>query len=223
MKHLSIAVIALALGLVLARGDNAANAQGDDAPKKGAFPILICDFAKCVDKTEEARDMFEEWQKQREKTEKDLKSRATELQKRIEEIKKQTKLSERDDKLYERLKTAIEDKGKLEGEIAYLNVKSQDYFARRMQELMWGAKSTANSIMKKRGAQLVIGTKTGKILLESQQDLQEEMLRRRVLCYEADADITQAVMDALNKDYAARKAAKKGAKKPAKKPAGKDG
>ena len=205
MKHLSIAALALAVGLVLARMDGDAVAQGDPAPAKGAFPVLICDFAKCVDKTEEARDMFEEWKKQREKTEKDLKAKAGELQKRIEEIKRQTKLSERDKALYERLKKAIEDKGKLEGQVAYLNITSQDFFARRMQELMWGARAVAKDIMAKRGAQLVIGTKTGKLLLENQQDLQEEMLRRRVLCHADGADITQAVMDELNREYAERK------------------
>ena len=217
MKHLSFAAVALALGLVLARHEGDAVAQGNPAPAKGAFPILICDFAKCVDQTVEAKDMFEEWRKERDKTEKDLKMKAAELQQRIDDIKKQTKLSERDEALYERLRNAIEDKGKLEAQVAYLNITSQDFFARRMQELMWGAKSAANKIMRERGAQLVIGTKTGKLLLENQQDLQEEMLRRRVLCFEKGADITQDVMAALNKDYAERKAAKGGGNKDEKK------
>jgi len=58
----------------------------------------------------------------------------------------------------------------------------------------------------------VIGTKTGGIQLESQQDLQEEMLRRRVLAHDKKVDITAEVKRLMNVEWAKRKAKAKNAK-----------
>ena len=99
-----MALVALALGLVLAQDDSPAQAQDKAAPAKGAFPVLICDFAQCVDKSEEAKDMLDKWQGQRKKKENDLRTRAEALQKRIQEIQAKTKLSERDDNTYKNLR-----------------------------------------------------------------------------------------------------------------------
>ena len=142
MKQASIALLALALGLVLAQDQRPVQAQG----AKGQFTVLVCDFADVVEKCEEAKDIFHSWRKQREKSELDLRSRAADLNKRIQEIQKKTKLSERDDKTYKALKAAIEEKGQLEGEMAYKNVTDQDFIARRMQELMRGAKGFVNDV-----------------------------------------------------------------------------
>jgi Skp family chaperone for outer membrane proteins len=202
MKQASIALFALALGLVLAQDQRPVVAEG----AKGEFPVLIVDFADVVENCEEAKDIFDAWKSQREKTETDLRTRAEQLNKAIQEIQKKTKLSERDDKLYKALKKRIEEKGQLEGEMAYKNVTDQDFIARRMQELMRGAKAIANEVRLERGAQLVIGTKRGNIQLESQQDLQEEMLRRRVLAYDNKIDITDEVKRLMNADWAKRKA-----------------
>ncbi|MHC4954924.1 MAG: OmpH/Skp family outer membrane protein [Planctomycetota bacterium] len=210
MKHASIALIALALGLVLAQDRSSVQAQGKNAPAKGAHPILICDFAQCVDKSEEAKDMVDKWQSERKAAEDDLRTKAEKLQKRIQDIQAKTKLSERDEKTYNALKAAIEEKGQLEGEMAYRNVRDQDFIARRMLDMMRGAKQVANGIMLARGAHMVIGTKTGPMQLQNQKDLQDEMLRRRVVCFTPAVDITAEVMKALNAQYAKRKAAKGG-------------
>jgi len=204
MKQASIALFALALGLVLAQDQRPVEAQG----AKGQFSVLIIDFADVVENCEEAKDIFDAWKKQREKAETDLRSRAADLNKRIQDIQKKTKLSERDDKTYDALKRAIEEKGELEGEMAYKNVMDQDFIARRMQELMRGAKGFTNEVRLERGADIVIGTKRGPIQLESQQDLQEEMLRRRALAYDKKIDITDEVKRMMNADWAKRKANK---------------
>jgi len=125
MKQASIVLFALALGLVLSKDQQPVEAQG----AVGQFPILICDFAEVVEKCDEAKDIFEAWKGQREKAEKDLRARAEDLNKRIQEIQKKTKLSERDDKTYRQLRKAIEEKGQLEGEMAYKNVTDQDFIA----------------------------------------------------------------------------------------------
>jgi len=202
MKQVSIALLALALGLVLAQDQRPVEAQG----AKGEYPALICDFADVVENCEEAKDVFKGWKKEREKAEVDLRARADDLNKRIQDIQKKTKLSDRDDKTYKGLKDAIVEKGQLEGEMAFRNVTGQDFIARRMQELMRGARGHAENVRIGRGAHLVIGTKRGNILLESQQDLQEEMLRRRVLTYDKKIDITDEVKRLMNAEWAKRKA-----------------
>ena len=110
---------------------------------KGEFPTLICDFAQVVENCEEAKDIFATWKKERDKSETDLRARAEDLKQRIQQTQQKTKLSERDEKTYSQLQAAIEEKGQLEGEMAYKNVRDQDFFARKMQELMRGAKGVS--------------------------------------------------------------------------------
>ena len=124
-------------------------------------------------------------------------------------IQKKTKLSERDEKTYAALKKAIEDKGKLDAELAFRNVRDQDYLQRRMQELLRGAKQYAKEIMIARKAHMVLATKVGAIQLEEQKDMQDELLRRRVVAHVKGVNITDDVMKKMNEEYAKRKAAKK--------------
>ncbi|MHC4938358.1 MAG: OmpH/Skp family outer membrane protein [Planctomycetota bacterium] len=179
-------------------------------PKPGEFPILICDFAHVIEQCEEAKDIEEAFKKEREAAEKDLKDRAEKLQATIQNIQKKTKLSERDEKTYAALKKAIEDKGKLDAELAFRNVRDQDYLQRRMQELLRGAKQYAKEIMIVRKAHMVLATKVGAIQLEEQKDMQDELLRRRVVAHVKGVNITDDVMKKMNEEYAKRKAAKKG-------------
>lgn len=176
-------------------------AQGDAAP---ASKILICDFAYIVENCDEARDIQEKFQKARSDAETKLKTEQQKLQLRIKEIQEKTKLSDRDDKVYEALKKAIEDEGALKAAVAYRNVTDQDFIQRQMQELLRGAKQFANDTMVARGADMVLATKVGKIQLENQSDWQDEMLRRRVVCYKEGVNITDIVMKMMNDEYAKR-------------------
>ena len=175
-------------------------AQGGPASK-----ILICDFAYIVENCDEAVDIQEKFQKERQDAETRLKAEQQKLQLRIKEIQEKTKLSDRDDKVYEALKKAIEDEGALKAAVAYRNVTDQDFIQRQMQELLRGAKSFANDTMIAQGADMVLATKVGKIQLENQQDWQDEMLRRRVVCHKKGVNITDIVMKMMNAEYAKRK------------------
>lgn len=206
MKHTAFAISALLIAVALAASVRAQDAQ----PEPGAFPILICDFAKVIESCEEAKDIEEAFKKERDAAEKDLKTRAEKLQATIQDIQKKTKLSERDEKTYAALKQAIEDKGKLDAELAFRNVRDQDYLQRRMQELLRGAKTFAKDIMNTRKAHMVLATKVGQIQLDDQKQTQDELLRRRVVAHVKGVNITDSVMKMMNADYAKRKAAKKG-------------
>ena len=80
-----------------------------------------------------------------------------------------------------------------------------DWLQRRMQELLRGAKTYAEELMIARKAHMVIATKVGPIKLENQADMQDELLRRRVICHVKGANITPDVMKMMNDEYAARK------------------
>ncbi|MHC4409612.1 MAG: OmpH/Skp family outer membrane protein [Planctomycetota bacterium] len=206
MKHTAFAISALLIAVALAASVRAQDAQ----PEPGAFPILICDFAKVIESCEEAKDIEEAFKKERDAAEKDLKTRAEKLQATIQDIQKKTKLSERDENTYAALKKAIEDKGKLDAELAFRNVRDQDYLQRRMQELLRGAKSYAKDTMIARKAHMVLATKVGQIQLDDQKQTQDELLRRRVVAHVKGVNITESVMKKMNDEYAKRKAAKKG-------------
>lgn len=210
MKHTALLLSALLLALGLTAISRAQEAAA--APAVGAHAVLICDFAAIVEQCTEARDFEEAFRRDRTAAEDKLKGEQQSLQIRIKEIQEKTKLSERDEKTYEALKKAITDKGRLEAEIAFRNVRDQDHLQRRMQELLRGAKTLADSIMIERGADMVLATKVGRIQLQNQKDWQDELLRRRVACHVAGVNITDAVMKKMNDEYARRKAALGGKK-----------
>jgi len=201
MKQTALVLSALLAAVLVPAIVNAEN----EAPEPGKFPVLICDFAAVVESCEEAKDIEEAFKKERDAKEKDLKTRAEALQATIQDIQQKKKLSERDEKTYAALKQAIEDKGKLDAEMAFLNIRGQDYLQRRMQELLRGAKGFAQEIMLVRKAHMVIATKIGPVQLENQQDMQDELLRRRVVAHVDGVNITDEVMKMMNEDYAKRK------------------
>ena len=200
MNPKALAIPSLIAAIVLAA---TVGAQG--APEAGSHPILICDFGSIIEKCQEAIDIEEAFNRERKKKEDDLRKRAEKLKAEIQEIQKNKNLSERDDKTYDELKDAIEEKGRIEAEMAYENIRGQDYLQRRMQELLRGAKQFAKEVMTERKAELVIATKIGPIQLENQQDFQDELLRRRVVAHIPEVDITAAVMKRMNDDYEKRK------------------
>ena len=201
MKQTALVISALLAATLIAASVRAAGEE----PEPGAFPILICDFAKVIESCEEAKDIEEAFKKERQKKELMLKAEAEKLQATIQEIQEKKKLSERDEKTYAALKKAIEDKGKLDAEMAFLNIRGQDYLQRRMQELLRGAKGFAQEIMLVRKAHMVIATKIGPVQLENQQDMQDELLRRRVVAHVDGVNITDEVMKMMNDEYAKRK------------------
>ena len=211
MKHKALAFTAALAAIALTASVRAQGGKpaAKPAAAKGAFPILICDFAHVIENCEEAKDIEEAFRKERKTTEDRLKAEAQKLQVKIQEIQKKTKLSERDQNTYDALKKAIEDKGKLDAEMAYRNVTDQDFLQRRMQELLRGARTHAENLMIARGAHLVIATKVGAVKLENQQDMQDELLRRRVICHVKEVNLTLDVMKLMNDDYAKRKKRKK--------------
>jgi hypothetical protein len=224
MKHtaLLLSALFLALGLTaISRAQDGATTKPVPAaaaiPAAGAHKILICDFAQIIDKCTERKDIEEAFLRDRTAAEKNLLAQQEALQIRIKEIQKTTNLSDRDDKVYEALKTAITDKGALDADIAFRNLRDQDFLQRNMQELLRGARTFAKDIMISRKADLVLATKVGKIKLENKQDWQDEMGRRRVVCHTDEVDITRAVMEMMNEEYVRRKAAAGGKSAPVKK------
>ena len=79
---------------------------------------------------------------------------------------------------------------------------------RRINDLIIGAQQTARAIMKKRGAEIVLISRTGPIQIKDEKALQDEIIFRRVLCTQATVDITEDVLAAMDKWYEENKNAK---------------
>jgi len=203
MKHKALVIPALLAAVLIAASVGAQDEGGGAKP--GEFPILICDFGSIVETCNEAVDIEEAFNRERKREMEELEARAKKLEIEIKEIRENKNLSDRDDQTYAALKKAIEDKGRLDAEMAYLNIRGQDFLQRRMQELLRGAKQFAKEIMTEREAHLVLATKIGPIQLETQQDFQDELLRRRVVAHVPGVDITAEVMKRMNEDYERRK------------------
>jgi len=206
MKHtaLLLSALFLALGLTaISRAQDGMKAE----PAVGAHKVLICDFAQIVDQCTENKDTEEVFLRDRTAADKKLKVEQDAIQVRIRDLQKTTDISDRDNKFYDALKKAITDKGALDAEIGYRNLRDQDFLVRNTQELLRGARTFANDLMIARNADIVLATKVGRIQMENKQEWQDEMARRRVVCHVDDVDITQAVMKMMNDEYARRKAA----------------
>ncbi|MEM8884829.1 MAG: OmpH family outer membrane protein [Planctomycetota bacterium] len=202
MKQIALVLSAVVLAAALS---TVASGQGDE-PAPGAFPVLVCDFAHVIENCQEAKDIEEAFRKERKAAEDELKAKADELQKRIQDIQANQKLSERDDKVYEALRKAIEDKGRIDAQVAFRNVRDQDFLMRRMQELLRESRGYANDIMLARKAHVVLASKVGPIELEDNEAMQDELLRRRAICFVKGVNITDSVMEKMNEAYKKRKA-----------------
>ncbi len=183
-------------------------AQGGDggaAAKKGPM-VLVVDLQKVVDECDEAQALVGRLEKKAIETRKSLQAKAAKLNLKAAELKKSSNLSDRDPSFYEEQKKIALEAAKLKVDEQLVKEKAGDDIVRKIEALWKDARMKARAIMKKRGGQIVLTSKMGPLVFENQKQLQDEFIFRRVLCVaDRDADITQAVLDAMNADYKNRK------------------
>ncbi len=190
---MSIRYLALALPLLA----TAVFAQDKNKPQSS---ILVINMLRAIDESDEGRAVIatlrEEMatQKQRYTEEK------TKLQEKVK-VLLAAKPADRTPEYYKELEQAMETDARLEMEKNIFMAKKGDALSRALQQLLQGAQQEARAVMKARGAQIVLLSKTGPIEVVSDQDFQQELLMRRVLCHEDVIDITQEVIDRMNDWY----------------------
>ena len=195
------------VGVLIVCGALVLAQDGDGGKAAGKVPmVLVVDLQKVVDECDEARALVGRLEKKATDTRKKLQADADKLNLKASELKKSSNLSDRDPGFYEEQKKIALSAAKLKVEERLVKEKAGDDIVRKIEALWKDARAKARAIMKKRGGQIVLTSKMGPLVFENQKQLQDEFIFRRVLCVaDRDADITQAVLDAMNADYKNRK------------------
>jgi len=185
--------LVLALPLLAA----AAFAQGDDQPKSR---ILVINLLRTIDESDEGRAVIARLKEEMASEKQRLADDAAKLQEKVK-VLLAAKPADRTPEYYKELEQAMETNARLEKEKNIFMAKKGDELSRALQGLLQGAQQEARAVMKEKGADIVLLSKTGPIEVVSDQDFQQEMLMRRVLCLEDSIDITDIVIERMNDWY----------------------
>jgi len=195
MYKLICGVLIVLAGLVLA--------QGEPNAKPGA--VLVVDLGKIVDQCDEAIDKLNALQAEAVEAGKKYQAKVSEVRLQQEALAKQTQLSDHDEAYYKAIEDLVQQMGRLKSKEQAFNARQQDKIVRKMAALWMEAREISHSMMKKRGAQMVMVSRTGRISFENQKQSNDELVFRRVLAISsADQDITSAVMAEMNERYKQR-------------------
>ena len=104
---------------------------------------------------------------------------------------------------------------KLKAEATYFKIETSDQITRMHNALIRGAQKEARTIMKERGAKMVIMSKMGPVALETEEQWKDEIINRAVICSVKTVDITDEVRTRMNKWWAQNKPAQPNPPKPA--------
>jgi Skp family chaperone for outer membrane proteins len=181
----------------------AAIAQDGPKPAVPAAPqskILVLNMLRTVDESEEGKDFIAKLREEQAAKKQELTEQEATLQKDIQ-ILREAKPADRNPEYYVKLEKAMDLQAKLQKEKNLFLAQKQDQLTRAMEELLRLAQQKARDVMKKRGAEVVLLSKLGPIELATEQDHQQELLMRRVLCNEEALDITDEVIKSMNDWY----------------------
>ena len=98
-----------------------------------------------------------------------------------------------------RIRDSLDTQSRLKAEEQYFVARLNDDVARRVNQLIRGAMQEARTLMKERGALLVLNSRMGRVQINSDQQMQEEGVLRRVLCAAPGTDVTDDVLTRMNK------------------------
>ena len=175
----------------------AALAQGDDQPKSR---ILVINMLRTIDESDEGRAVIARLKEEMATEKQRLADDAAKLQEKVK-VLLAAKPADRTPEYYKELEQAMETNARLEKEKNIFMAKKGDELSRALQGLLQGAQQEARAVMKERGADIVLLTKTGPLEVVSDQDFQQELLMRRVLCFDQSIDITDDVIARMNDWY----------------------
>lgn len=169
--------------------------------------ILVLSMMRTIDESQEGKDIIHRLKEEQASKKQSLTERLAKLQEEVK-VLREAKQADRTPKYYEDLQRAMEESARLEAEKNIFLAKTQDELNRAMQQMLILAQEKAREVMKERGADIVLLTKMGPIELASEQDVQQELLMRRVLCHAEAIDITDEVIKRMNQWYVDNRNAK---------------
>ncbi|MFQ5843570.1 MAG: OmpH family outer membrane protein [Planctomycetota bacterium] len=175
------------------------------AEQAGGPPLLLVQVQRVVEGCDEAKDSVAELRREKAQTEKAFTERIRKLKEQADELKK-TQLNDRDETFLSALYELEFERGKLKAEWARKLIEFSDRELRVLKAILQDVKSAAEEVMVQRGAEIVFASRLDQVNVTREQDLAQEYVSRRVLAWrDPKADVTQDVLDLLNKWYAQRK------------------
>ncbi len=198
--------------LLLALPLLAAAASGQEGKSKPKSGILILSMLRAIDDSDEGRSVVQKLREEMAAQKQRYTDEKAALQETVKQLL-QLKPGDRTDEFWKQMEDAMEKDARLEREKNIVLAKKGEELSRALQQIVQGAQQEARAIMKERGAEMVLLSKTGPIELMSDQDFQQEMLMRRVLCHDDAIDITDEVIARMNKWYKENKNAQGAAKR----------
>ena len=190
----------------------ASPAEAQDATSK----VLIMDARRIIDESDEGKDFVQKLRQQMAEKEKEILEQRQKLQEELKGIL-EAKLSDRNKAWYEKFREAARQEVALKAEQMLFKQEVGDKLGRAITQIIRGAQQEARTIMKERGADVVIASKMGAITIESDQEFQQEIISRRIVCARQDIDITDAVIKRMNTWYKDQKAKTTKGKQPERK------
>jgi len=190
-------------------------AQAQDVTSK----VLIMDARRIIDESDEGKEFVQKLRQQMAEKEKEIIEQRQKLQEELKGVL-EAKLGDRNKAWYEKFREAARKEVSLKAEQMLFKQEIGDKLGRAITQIIRGAQQEAREIMKERGADVVIASKMGAITIESDQEFQQEIISRRVVCARPDIDITDDVIKRMNAWYADQKAKVNKGQQPERKPAG---
>lgn len=189
------------------------------AQETGTSKVLIMDARRIIDESDEGKDFVQKLRLKMAEKEKEIVEKRQKLQEELKGIL-EAKLSDRNEAWYEKFREAARKEVNLKAEEMLFKQEVGDKLGRAITQIIRGAQQEARAIMKERGADVVIASKMGPITIESDQEFQQEIVSRRIVCARADIDITDEVIKRMNAWYKNQKSKVNQGKQPERKPAG---
>lgn len=178
----------------------AAFAQDGKQKDKPKSMILVVDMMRAIDESDEGRAVIATLKQEMAAQKQRYTEEKAKLQEKVK-VLLAAKAADRTPEYYRDLEETMEKNAKIEMENNLFMAKTGDELNRATQQLLQGVQQEARAVMKKRGAEMVLMTKTGPIELATDEDQKQELLMRRVLCYDASVDITAEVIQRMNEWY----------------------
>lgn len=191
MRNINLLCLAVFLPAFVA---TAARAQ------EAASKVLIMDARRIIEESDEGKDFVQKLRQQMAEKEKEINEQRQKLQEKLKVIL-QAKLSDRNQVWYEKFREAARQEVNLKAEQMLFKQEVGDKLGRYITQIIRGAQQEARAIMRERGADIVIASKMGAITIESDQEFQQEIISRRVICARPDIDITDEVIKRMNTWY----------------------
>jgi len=163
-------------------------------------PFLIVNLQQLIDESDEGQEFVKKLQDEIAAKKEKVQAKVRELEARQKDLLDIQPVN-RTDQWYEDVRDLFRNISELKAEEQYFIAKKNDEMARAITQLIQGAQTEARKIMRKRGALMVLITRTGPLQINDQNDLKDEILFRRVLVADpkASLDITKEVLEAMNK------------------------